>query len=206
MEILLKYFPQLTPRQKEQFEALYPLYLEWNSKINVVSRKDIEELYLRHVLHSLAIFKFLPFTKGSSVLDIGTGGGFPGIPLAIMMPDVSFVLSDSIGKKIKVVEEVAKGVELKNVEALHVRSEQINKKFDFIVSRAVAELELLLQWSRGKVSKNHQNALPNGLICLKGGDLKEELKAVKMNKEVYSISDFFAEDFFETKKLIYVSL
>lgn len=206
MEILLKYFPQLTPRQKEQFEALYPLYLEWNSKINVVSRKDIEELYVRHVLHSLAIFKFLPFTKGSSVLDIGTGGGFPGIPLAIMMPDVSFVLSDSIGKKIKVVEEVAKGVELKNVEALHVRSEQINKKFDFIVSRAVAELELLLQWSRGKVSKNHQNALPNGLICLKGGDLKEELKAVKMNKEVYNLSDFFAEEFFETKKLIYVSL
>lgn len=206
MEVIHKYFPKLSQEKLKQFEGLYDLYLDWNAKINVISRKDIDELYIRHVLHSLAIYKFLPFTDGSKVLDIGTGGGFPGIPLAIMMPEVSFLLTDSIGKKIKVVEEVAAGIELKNVRAQHIRSEQVNEKFDFVVSRAVAELNVLLQWSRGKTSNNQRNALPNGLICLKGGDLKEELKAVKMRKEVYSLTDYFDEPFFETKKLIYVAL
>ena len=206
MEIVLKYFPDITPQQKEHFAALQGLYSEWNEKINVISRKDIEQLYERHVVHSLAIYKFLPFQPGSKILDIGTGGGFPGIPLAIMMPDVQFHLTDSIGKKIKVVQEVADALGLKNVKAEHVRSEQVKSKYDFVVSRAVAELKMLLAWSNGKVLKDNVNALPNGLICLKGGDLKDELKEVKREKEVYGLSDYFSEEFFETKKLVYVSL
>jgi 16S rRNA (guanine527-N7)-methyltransferase len=206
VEIVLKYFPDITPQQKEHFAALQGLYSEWNEKINVISRKDIEQLYERHVVHSLAIYKFLPFQPGSKILDIGTGGGFPGIPLAIMMPDVQFHLTDSIGKKIKVVQEVADALGLKNVKAEHVRSEQVKSKYDFVVSRAVAELKMLLAWSNGKVLKDNVNALPNGLICLKGGDLKDELKEVKREKEVYGLSDYFSEEFFETKKLVYVSL
>ncbi len=206
MEIVLKYFPDITPQQKEHFAALQGLYSEWNEKINVISRKDIEQLYERHVVHSLAIYKFLPFQPGSKILDIGTGGGFPGIPLAIMMPDVQFHLTDSIGKKIKVVQEVADALGLKNVKAEHIRSEQVKSKYDFVVSRAVAELKMLLAWSNGKVLKDNKNALPNGLICLKGGDLKDELKEVKREKEIYSLSDYFSEEFFETKKLVYVSL
>ena len=206
MEIVLKYFPDITPQQKEHFAALQGLYSEWNEKINVISRKDIEQLYERHVVHSLAIYKFLPFQPGSKILDIGTGGGFPGIPLAIMMPDVQFHLTDSIGKKIKVVQEVADALGLKNVKAEHVRSEQVKSKYDFVVSRAVAELKMLLAWSNGKVLKDNVNALPNGLICLKGGDLKDELKEVKREKEIYGLSDYFSEEFFETKKLVYVSL
>ncbi len=206
MEIVLKYFPDITPQQKEHFAALQGLYSEWNEKINVISRKDIEQLYERHVVHSLAIYKFLPFQPGSKILDIGTGGGFPGIPLAIMMPDVQFHLTDSIGKKIKVVQEVADALGLKNVKAEHIRSEQVKSKYDFVVSRAVAELKMLLAWSNGKVLKDNKNALPNGLICLKGGDLKDELKEVKREKEVYGLSDYFSEEFFETKKLVYVSL
>jgi len=206
VEIVLKYFPDITPQQKEHFAALQGLYSEWNEKINVISRKDIEQLYERHVVHSLAIYKFLPFQPGSKILDIGTGGGFPGIPLAIMMPDVQFHLTDSIGKKIKVVQEVADALGLKNVKAEHIRSEQVKSKYDFVVSRAVAELKMLLAWSNGKVLKDNKNALPNGLICLKGGDLKDELKEVKREKEIYSLSDYFSEEFFETKKLVYVSL
>ena len=206
MEIVLKYFPNITPQQKEHFAALQGLYSEWNEKINVISRKDIEQLYERHVVHSLAIYKFLPFQPGSKILDIGTGGGFPGIPLAIMMPDVQFHLTDSIGKKIKVVQEVADALGLKNVKAEHIRSEQVKSKYDFVVSRAVAELKMLLAWSNGKVLKDNVNALPNGLICLKGGDLKDELKEVKREKEIYGLSDYFSEEFFETKKLVYVSL
>jgi 16S rRNA (guanine527-N7)-methyltransferase len=206
VEIVLKYFPDITPQQKEHFAALQDFYSEWNEKINVISRKDIEQLYERHVVHSLAIYKFLPFQPGSKILDIGTGGGFPGIPLAIMMPDVQFHLTDSIGKKIKVVQEVADALGLKNVKAEHIRSEQVKSKYDFVVSRAVAELKMLLAWSNGKVLKDNVNALPNGLICLKGGDLKDELKEVKREKEIYGLSDYFSEEFFETKKLVYVSL
>lgn len=187
-------------------EALYDLYVHWNAQINVISRKDIDLLYERHVLHSLAIYKFLPFTKGSLVLDIGTGGGFPGIPLAIMQPEVEFVLVDSIGKKIKVVNEVTTALQLKNVTGIHQRAEEIKTKFDFVVSRAVAELQMLINWSANKVKKEQINGLPNGLICLKGGDLKEELGAVKRHVDSFPLTDYFKEEFFETKRLIYVPL
>ncbi len=206
MEIITHYFKNLTPRQTEQFAQLFDLYKEWNDKINVISRKDIETLYERHVLHSLAIAKFLPFQPGSKILDIGTGGGFPGIPLAIMFPDCHFHLTDSIGKKIKVVQEVAAALNLQNVQASHIRSEEVKDKYDFIVSRAVAELALLVSWSKGKIAKKQMNAIPNGLICLKGGDLSEELKVVNQYKEVYELKEYFTEEFFETKKLVYVSL
>ena len=206
MEIISKYFKELSPAQQDQFAALFDVYKEWNDKINVISRKDFDTLYERHVLHSLAIVKFLPFQNGSKILDIGTGGGFPGIPLAIMFPECQFHLVDSIGKKIKVVQEVAAALGLKNVKATHGRAEEVKDKYDFVVSRAVAELELLVKWSQGKISKKQINAIPNGLICLKGGDLSEELKAVNQYKELYSLNDYFTEDFFETKKLVYVSL
>lgn len=206
MEILLKYFPDLKPNQIDQFGRLQALYADWNEKINVISRKDVDHLYERHVLHSLAIYKFLPFQPGSKILDIGTGGGFPAIPLAIIQPDVQFVAVDSIGKKIKVVQEVASALGLKNIVAKHIRAEEEKEKFDFVVSRAVAELRLLLAWSNGKYLKNNQNALPNGLICLKGGDLALELKAVNREKEIYDLSDYYSEEFFETKKLVYVAV
>jgi 16S rRNA (guanine527-N7)-methyltransferase len=206
LEILLKYFPDLKPDQIDQFGRLQALYAEWNEKINVISRKDVDHLYERHVLHSLAIYKFLPFQPGSKILDIGTGGGFPAIPLAIIQPDVQFVAVDSIGKKIKVVQEVASALGLKNIVAKHMRAEEEKEKFDFVVSRAVAELRLLLTWSNGKYLKNNKNALPNGLICLKGGDLGLELKAVNREKEIYDLSDYYSEEFFETKKLVYVAV
>lgn len=206
MEILLKYFPDLTSTQIDQFGRLQALYVDWNEKINVISRKDVDHLYERHVLHSLAIYKFLPFQPGSKILDIGTGGGFPAIPLAIIQPDVQFIAVDSIGKKIKVVQEVAAALGLKNIVAKHLRAEEEKEKFDFVVSRAVAELRLLLAWSNGKYLKNNQNALPNGLICLKGGDLSLELKAINYGKEIYDLTDYFKEEFFETKKLIYVAV
>ena len=206
MDIVKHYFKNLTPNQIEQFAQLFDLYKEWNDKINVISRKDIDTLYERHVLHSLAIAKFLPFQAGSKILDIGTGGGFPGIPLAIMFPECQFHLTDSIGKKIKVVQEVATALGLKNVQASHIRSEDVKDKYDFVVSRAVAELALLVSWSRGKIAKKQINAIPNGLICLKGGDLNEELKVVNQYKEVYDLKDYFTEEFFDTKKLVYVSL
>lgn len=206
MEIIERYFPKLNEVQKSRFAQLQELYTIWNEQINVISRKDIEQLYERHVLHSLAIYQFIPFQNGSTILDIGTGGGFPGIPLAIMMPEVKFTLVDSIGKKIKVVNEVTLALDLKNVQAFHSRAENINEKFDFVVSRAVAELPTLLSWSNGKIKKQQNNAIPNGLICLKGGDLKEELKTVKRTAQVFEISSFFKEDFFETKKLVYVPI
>lgn len=206
MEILLKYFPDLSSTQIDQFGRLQALYAEWNEKINVISRKDVDHLYERHVLHSLAIYKFLPFQPGSNILDIGTGGGFPTIPLSIIQPDVHFTAVDSIGKKIKVVQEVASALGLKNIVAKHMRAEEEKEKFDFVVSRAVAELRLLLAWSNGKYLKNNQNALPNGLICLKGGDLGLELKAVNREKEIYDLSDYYSEEFFETKKLVYVAV
>jgi 16S rRNA (guanine527-N7)-methyltransferase len=206
LDIIKHYFKNLTPNQIEQFAQLFDLYKEWNDKINVISRKDIDTLYERHVLHSLAIAKFLPFQSGSKILDIGTGGGFPGIPLAIMFPECHFHLTDSIGKKIKVVQEVATALGLNNVQASHMRSEDVKDKYDFVVSRAVAELALLVAWSRGKIMKKQINAIPNGLICLKGGDLSEELKVVNQYKEVYDLKDYFTEEFFDTKKLVYVSL
>lgn len=206
MEIIEKYFPGLSPLQKQQMSALGPLYEEWNSKINVISRKDIEQLYERHVLHSLAIHKFIQFKPGSRILDIGTGGGFPGIPLAIMNPDCHFTLVDSIGKKITVVNAVAEGAGIKNTEAFHSRAESIRGSFDFVVSRAVADLSELIAWSRNKYSRKQINALPNGLICLKGGDLREELKPFSKSAEVYELSSWFSEEFFETKKLVYLPM
>jgi 16S rRNA (guanine527-N7)-methyltransferase len=203
---IFHYFPDLSSTQREQFTALYPLYEDWNSKINVISRKDIDQLYVRHVLHSLAIYRFIQFQPGSKILDIGTGGGFPGIPLAIMMPQVQFLLTDSIGKKITVVQEVSHALGLQNVKAQHIRSEQVRDKFDFVISRAVAEMKDLLAWSQGKLSNKQINAIPNGLVCLKGGDLKEEFTGLRKDIEIYPLSSWFKEEFFETKKLIYVPL
>jgi 16S rRNA (guanine527-N7)-methyltransferase len=203
---LLPYFPGLTEKAKSQLAELLPLYTEWNAQINVISRKDLDQLYTRHVLHSLAIHKFLQFAPGSRILDIGTGGGFPGIPLAILNPEVNFVLVDSIGKKIKVVQEVSQALGLTNVTAIHERAEKVKGPFDFVVSRAVAELKLLLQWSNGKISRKQINALPNGLICLKGGDLTEEFKGLSKDIEEYDLQQWFSDPFFETKKLVYVPL
>ncbi len=206
MNEVLSYFPNLSQKAKDQLAQLLPLYEEWNSQINVISRKDLDQLYTRHVLHSLAIHKFLQFAPGSRVLDIGTGGGFPGIPLAILNPEVNFVLVDSIGKKIKVVQEVSQALGLTNVTAIHERAEKVKGPFDFVMSRAVAELRLLLQWSNGKLSKKQINALPNGIICLKGGDLTEEFKGLSKEIEVYDLQQWFADPFFETKKLVYLPL
>jgi 16S rRNA (guanine527-N7)-methyltransferase len=206
VEELHTYFPSINDKTNAQLKQLLPLYEEWNSQINVISRKDLDQLYTRHVLHSLAIHKFLQFAPGSRILDIGTGGGFPGIPLAILNPEVNFVLVDSIGKKIKVVQEVSNALGLTNVTAIHERAEKVKGPFDFVVSRAVAEMKLLLQWSHGKMSKKQINALPNGLICLKGGDLKEELKGLSKDIELYDLKQWFSDDFFETKKLVYVPL
>lgn len=206
MNEVLSYFPNLSQKAKDQLAQLLPLYEEWNSQINVISRKDLDQLYTRHVLHSLAIHKFLQFAPGSRVLDIGTGGGFPGIPLAILNPEVNFVLVDSIGKKIKVVQEVSQALGLTNVTAIHERAEKVRGPFDFVMSRAVAELRLLLQWSNGKLSKKQINALPNGIICLKGGDLTEEFKGLSKEIEVYDLQQWFADPFFETKKLVYLPL
>ncbi len=206
MNEVISYFPDLSQKAREQLESLLPLYEHWNSQINVVSRKDLDQLYTRHVLHSLAIHKFLQFAPGSRVLDIGTGGGFPGIPLAILNPEVSFVLVDSIGKKIKVVQEVSQALGLTNVTAIHERAEKVKGPFDFVVSRAVAELKILLQWSNGKLARKQINALPNGLICLKGGDLNEEFKGLGKDIEVHPLNQWFDDPFFETKKLVYVPL
>ncbi len=206
MNELLTYFPSIEEKAKKQLAELLPLYEHWNSQINVISRKDLDQLYTRHVLHSLAIHKFLQFSKGSRILDIGTGGGFPGIPLAILNPDVDFVLVDSIGKKIKVVDEVSKAIGLRNVTAIHERAEKVKGPFDFVVSRAVAEMKLLLQWSNGKIARKQINAIPNGLICLKGGDLSEEFKGLSKDIETYDLRQWFEDDFFETKKLVYVPM
>lgn len=205
MELILKYFPNLTEIQKQQFEQLQALYEDWNLKINVVSRKDIEELYLRHVLHSLGIAKIQAFLPGSQILDVGTGGGFPGIPLAILFPEVQFHLVDSIGKKIKVVEEVVAGLQLQNVKTTNARVETVSGKYDFIVSRAVAQMETFVHWINGKIAKKNLHERRNGILYLKGGDLTEELK-IYTTATVFPLSDYFEEDFFETKSVVHLPL
>lgn len=205
MELILKYFPDLTEEQKRQFAALYDLYTDWNSKINVISRKDIENLYEHHVLHSLGIAKVIRFKPGTKVMDLGTGGGFPGIPLAILFPEVQFHLVDSIGKKVRVATEIAGSIGLKNVTARHARAEEEKQLFDFVVSRAVMPLTDLLKIIRKNISPKQQNALPNGLICLKGGELEKETMPVKNKTTMWNLKEFFGEEFFETKKVVYVA-
>ena len=204
MDKILKYFPEITERQKEQFAALLPLYEDWNAKINVISRKDMDNFYEHHVLHSLAIAKVQPFKPMAEILDVGTGGGFPGIPLAILFPDARFHLIDSIGKKIKVVQSVAKQLELTNVRTEQIRAEQLRGEYDFIVSRAVTDLSQFTQWVRGKVSTIQYHKLRNGILYLKGGDLTDELAPFKKKARTWDISDFFQEDYFLTKKVIYL--
>ena len=204
MDIILKYFPDLTETQKEQFAALYDLYTDWNSKINVISRKDITNLYEHHVLHSLGIAKFIQFKPGTRIMDLGTGGGFPGIPLAILFPDSTFHLVDSIGKKVRVATEIANAIGLKNVTTRHCRAEGEKQMFDFVVSRAVMPLTDLLKIIRKNISSKQQNALPNGLICLKGGELGNETMPVKNKTTLWDLKEFFEEEFFETKKVVYV--
>ncbi|MBS9768734.1 MAG: 16S rRNA (guanine(527)-N(7))-methyltransferase RsmG [Flavobacteriaceae bacterium] len=206
MELLQKYFPNLTAKQKEQFGALPNLYAEWNEKINVISRKDIENLMERHILHSLAIAETIRFKEGTRVLDVGTGGGFPGVPLAILFPETAFLLVDSIGKKIKVANAVIEALGLQNVTAEHQRVQQVKGQFDFVVSRAVTNLPELVKISRKRIKAEGKNGLPNGIICLKGGDLREELKPFDKNVAVFPIADFFEEEFFETKKVVYLPL
>lgn len=203
VELIEKYFPNLTEEQKNQFTKLEDLYKEWNEKINVVSRKDMESLYEKHILHSLGIAKVMEFAPNTKVLDIGTGGGFPGIPLAILFPEVQFTLIDSIGKKITVVKEVSAGIGLKNVTAIHGRAESLKEKFHFVVSRAVTQMPVFLRWLKGKFEKEQFNPKHNGVLYLKGGDLGEELAGLKC--EIFSLHDFFENEFFETKKVVYLS-
>lgn len=206
LALLNSYFPELTEKQKEQFAALYELYADWNSKINVISRKDIDNLYMHHVLHSLGIAKMLHFKDGSSVMDLGTGGGFPGIPLAILFPEVKFHLVDSIGKKIKVGQAVADAIGLQNISFRHCRGEEEKEMFDFVVSRAVMPLADLVKIIRKNIRKEQINALPNGLICLKGGELEHEVLPFKNQAMTIKLADYFKEEFFETKKVVYVPL
>ncbi|WP_149527162.1 16S rRNA (guanine(527)-N(7))-methyltransferase RsmG [Sphingobacterium hotanense] len=207
VDIIYQHFPNLTETQKEQFAKLAEVYPFWNDQINVVSRKDIESLYLKHVLHSLGIAKFVTeFTPGTRILDVGTGGGFPGIPLAIMFPQVQFHLVDSIGKKIKVVRGVAEAIGLTNVEADHMRAEQIDYKYDFVVSRAVTRLAEFIPWIRNKFEKQDKNGIPNGILYLKGGDLKEEIKEARVKAELHPLSTYFKDEFFDTKYVVYVPM
>ena len=206
MDIILKYFPNLTERQREQFAALLPLYEEWNAQINVISRKDMEHFYEHHVLHSLAIAKVMGFAPMSEVLDVGTGGGFPGVPLAIMFPDARFTLIDSIGKKIKVVNDVVDRLGLSNSKAMQIRAEMLDGEYDFVVSRAVTTLGEFVPWVKKKISKSQYNKLHNGILYLKGGDLTNELFTFRHKVKTWDISDFFEEEFFETKKVIYLPL
>ena len=208
-EIITKYFPNLTDHQTEQFKLLYDLYVDWNSKINVVSRKDIESLYEKHVLHSLAIAKYIQFEKGTKILDIGTGGGFPGIPLAILFPDTEFTLCDSVAKKIKVAEEISKGIGLNNTDFVVGRVENLKEEFHFILSRAVAPMETLYRWTQDYIAEDCFNSKLNGYLLLKGGDLNEEIKELKrLNAKLYvqtaDLSTFFEGEFFETKQLVYI--
>ena len=206
MEIIEKYFPGLNSQQKLLFAGLYPIYSEWNTKINVISRKDIESLYERHVLHSLSIAKFIRFSPGTQILDVGTGGGFPGIPLAILFPEVHFHLIDSIGKKIRVVNEVVEVLDLKNVTAEQIRAEQLKSKYDFVVSRAVTSLPEFVPLVRKNISNQHRNAIPNGIIYLKGGNLEGELRLFGKSAFVQDLSKYFDEEFFYTKKLVHIPL
>ncbi len=206
MQIIEKYFPDLTPQQKEQFSRLQDLYKHWNEQINVISRKDTDNFYERHVLHSLGIAKVMKFESSIDILDIGTGGGFPGIPLAILFPECNFILVDSIGKKIKVVNEVAQELGLKNVKGIHERAENVPGQFDFIVSRAVTAMPAFISWTKGKIKKSNSNKLPNGILYLKGGDLTDELKPLKHSYRIFDLKDFFTEEFFDTKKVVHVKL
>jgi len=207
VDIIYSYFPKMTDIQKEQFAQLAELYTFWNSQINVISRKDIDSLYLHHVLHSLGIAKFVQeLAPGTRILDVGTGGGFPGIPMAILFPEVRFHLVDSIGKKIKVVREVAAGLALQNVEADHIRAEQLDDKYDFVISRAVTRLGEFAPWIRNKFQKKDKNGIPNGILYLKGGDLSEEIKESRLKAELHPLSSYFKEEFFETKYLVYVPM
>ena len=206
MDIIIKYFPELTERQREQFAALLPLYEDWNAKINVISRKDMEHFYEHHVLHSLAIAKVMHFSTMTEILDVGTGGGFPGIPLAIMFPDCRFTLIDSIGKKIKVVSSVMESLELKNCKAQQIRAEALAGEYDFVVSRAVTTLGEFVPWVKMKISKTQYNPLRNGILYLKGGDLAEELAPFGKKAKVYNLDEFFGEEYFATKKVVYLPL
>jgi 16S rRNA (guanine527-N7)-methyltransferase len=206
MKVIQTYFPELNEQQCQQLEALYDLYTDWNAKINVISRKDIENLYLHHVLHSLGIVKMLRFKDGSSVMDVGTGGGFPGIPLAIFFPQVQFHLVDSIGKKIKVGQAVAEAIGLKNITFRHCRVEEEKEKYDFVVSRAVMPLADMVKLVRKNIKKEQHNALPNGLICLKGGELQHEILPFRNQALSLELGDYFKEEFFKTKKVVYVPL
>lgn len=203
-KIIYHYFNQLTEKQKNQIEKLFKVYSYWNAQINVISRKDLDEFYERHVLHSLAIAKVINFSPSSNILDIGTGGGFPGIPLAILFPECKFTLVDSIGKKIKVVQEVAEELGLSNVTAIKSRAEDIDEKFDFIVSRAVTEMPKFLTWTKDKISTKQKNELKNGILYLKGGDLTEEMKGIKKEIKYYELKNMFKEEFFDTKKVVYL--
>jgi 16S rRNA (guanine527-N7)-methyltransferase len=204
--IIAHYFPGLTPQQRESFDQLYILYKEWNEKINVISRKDIGNLYVNHVLHSLGIAKVITFKPGTTILDVGTGGGFPGIPLAIMFPDTHFHLVDSIGKKITVVKGVAETLSLKNVKAEQIRAEQLKSEYDFVVSRAVTRLKEFYGWINKRVKKKSTHELKNGILYLKGGDLDEELSELKRPYQLYNLSEFFEEEFFETKRVVHVAI
>ena len=205
-QLILSYFPDLTEKQIEQLDRLQDLYTEWNSKINVISRKDMEQFYIRHVLHSLGIAKVMSFQPGTKVLDIGTGGGFPGIPLAILFPDTHFHLVDSIGKKISVVKDIAKQLKLSNVEAQQARAESLVRKYDFVVSRAVTRMANFYPWVKGKIKKEDFNEYPNGILYLKGGDVDEEMEETRKSYVTYHLEDYFKEDFFETKKVVHLPL
>ena len=206
VETVYKYFPELSDTQKSHFLQLYAVYEDWNQKINVLSRKDFDNFYLHHVLHSLAIYKYLPFKSGTKIMDLGAGGGFPSIPLAIMMPNVTFLAVDSIQKKLKVIDAVIETLELKNVKTQWGRAEEVKFEFDFVISRAVAPLPDLIRWSRNKIHPISFNRLNNGLITLKGGDLKEEIKEANRKTVLTPISNYFAEDYFETKFITYTKL
>lgn len=205
-DFLLQYFPDLTTQQQQQYQQLQDLYRFWNDQINVISRKDIDLLYERHVLHSLGIAKIISFLPQENVLDVGTGGGFPGIPFAILFPETHFHLVDSIGKKIKVVKEVSQALGLKNVKATHARAEEVDEKFDFVISRAVTQLKDFYPWVKNKFNKQSKNQLKNGILYLKGGDLTQEIAESRLKVQQFLLSDYFTEKFFETKKVVYVSV
>lgn len=204
ISIITKYFPSLLPETIQQYEALYPLYSEWNQRINVISRQDIENLYERHILHSLSIAKVVSFQAGATVLDVGTGGGFPGLPLAILFPQVHFHLMDSIGKKLKVIQAIADELHLTNITVEHNRIEAHNETYDFITGRAITDLPVFANWVKKNISKKHNHVIPNGILYLKGGEFKQDIKSCQMGYREYAISDFFNEPFFETKKIVHL--